>query len=407
MKLIYQGNLYESTFSQATEDKILATIKAAPRFKQSRENKIYRVGGIVRDKLLGVESKDVDYVVTNVAFDALKKALETISDKVISTDVGDDMQVIKAVIDGSEEPYDFAIPRTEVYGGSGRHSDVTAIGNPILSVEDDLSRRDLTINSIAYDIETHQLIDPFGGVNDIHNKVLRAVGNPVERFSEDPLRILRVIQFANRFGFSIEYETLEAIKQNVGMLDNITGERILEELKKAVTKGNNKSNSRLVEMLSETGIGKHVFGSSFDPISTEIVYGDRLLVNMILLFLNGGDFSRMKPSTEVSTAITLARNLEKGDPLKVMFKNEKYLPIIGEAFRSIGDPNLMNKVRKLDGVPLAAKDIAISSEYLMSLGYQGPTLGQIQKKIIEAIYNKEIQNTESSIKNYLDSLSTK
>ena len=128
---------------------------------------------------------------------------------------------------------------------------------------------------------------------------------------------------------------------------------------------------------------------------------------MILLFLNGGDFSRMKPSTEVSTAITLARNLEKGDPLKVMFKNERYLPIIGEAFRSIGDPNLMNKIRKLDGVPLAAKDIAISSEYLMSLGYRGPTLGQIQKKIIEAIYNKEIQNTESSIKNYLDSLSTK
>mgnify|MGYP001240602276 CR=1 FL=1 len=404
MKLIYQGKLYESVFSQETENKILNAIKSAKKYASNAENKLYRVGGSVRDELLGVESKDIDYLVTNVALDELKKALEPISDNIVSTNVGESMQVIKAVIDGSDEPYDFAIPRTEKYGGSGTHTDVIATGDPSIPVEEELGRRDLTINAIAYNVETHLLVDPFGGVHDIHNKLLKAVGNPNERFSEDPLRILRVLQFANRFGFDIEPSTMSAIKNNVALLDNITGERILEEFKKAFTKGNSKGNAKFIEMLIDTGIGTHVFGSGFDPVSVNIIYGDRWIVNMILLFINGGDFAKMKPSTDVSTAISLAKSLTKSDPLAVMFKNERYLPVIKDAFKSMGDETLINKLNSLEGVPLSTRDLSISSQFLMDNGYVGPRLGALQKNMINEIYLKHIRNDENDLKNYLDSL---
>lgn len=405
MKVIYKGLIYEAEFSPDTEKKILNTVKNAKKFDESKENKIYRVGGSVRDKILGgVDSKDIDYVVTNVSFEDLKKALSTISDKIVSTNVGDSMQVIKAYIDGSQEPYDISIPRTEIYGGSGHHKDLQAKGDPSLSVIDDLGRRDLTMNAIAYDIETHQLVDPFGGVSDIHNKVLKAVGDPAKRFNEDALRILRIIQFANRFGFTIEDNTMKAIKNNVNLLDTTTGERILGEFEKAFTKGNAKGNKTFVEILEDSGIGKHIFGENFDPIAVNIIYGDRTLVNMILLFLNGGNFERMKPSVELKTAITLARAIVDGDPLKVMFRNGRYLNVIKDAFKSIGDPTLIEKLDRLDGVPLEAKDLAISSDYLMNMGYSGPKLGAIQKTLIDQIYHKNIANSETAIKNYLDSL---
>lgn len=404
MKIIYQGKLYESVLSEKTENKILSTIKSAKKFNPALENKLYRVGGAVRDKMLGVESKDVDYLVTNVAFDDLKSSLETIADSIVSTNVGESMQVIKAIIDNSDEPFDFAIPRTEIYGGSGDHKDIKTFGDPSLSVRDDLARRDLTINAIAYDVETHQFVDPFGGVNDINNKVLRAVGNPDERFKEDLLRILRVLQFANRFGFSIEEKTMEAIKKNVPFLDAITGERILAEFEKAFVKSTKQGNVSFVNMLVDTGIGDQLFGEGFAPIETNLVYGDKWFTNMILLFINGGNYSRLKTANDISTAIQLARSLKTQDPLKVMFNNGRYLQYLKDAFKSMGDESLINKLNSLEGVPLAAKDLAISSQYLMDNGYVGPRLGSLQKNMINEIYLRHIKNDEADLKNYLDSL---
>ena len=268
MRFLYKNTIYEAVEAQETEKKILAAIKGAKKFDSTNENKLYRVGGVVRDEILGVKSKDVDYLVTNVAFEDLKKALEAISDKIVSTNVGESMQVIKAVIDGSEEPYDFAIPRTEVYGGSGKHDDLQAFGDPSLPVEADISRRDITFNAIAKDVETGEYIDPYGGIEDIKTGRIKAVRDPKERFAEDPLRMLRAIQFANRFGFEIDPVTLDAIKENVDLIDNITGERILEEFKKAFTKGKYESNSHFIDLLEKTGLGKHIFGNNFNPVKS-------------------------------------------------------------------------------------------------------------------------------------------
>ena len=152
----------------------------------------------------------------------------------------------------------------------------------------------------------------------------------------------------------------------------------------------------------DTGIGTHVFGEGFDPIVVDIIYGDKVMVNMILMFINGGEYEKLKPSSEIINAINLARRLVDQDPLKVMYKNKKYLQVMDDAFKTIGDSKLIEKIRSLEGVPLENKDLAVNSEYLMSLGYQGQKLGELQKAFINAIYNKEIANDEQELKSYLD-----
>lgn len=405
MKFLYKTTTYEAIeLSSTTEKKILSAVKNARKYDNSKENKLYRVGGVVRDEIFGAKSKDIDYLVTNVAFEDLKKALAAISDKIVSTGVGESMQVIKAVIDGSEEPYDFAIPRTEVYGGSGKHDDVQTFGDPSLPVEADLSRRDLSFNAIAKDVETGEYIDPFGGVEDIKQGRIKAVRDPKERFAEDPLRMLRAIQFANRFGFEIEPETLKAIRENVDLIDNITGERILEEFKKAFTKGKFQSNEKIVDLLTETGLGKHIFGQDFNPVKVPQAKGDKFVVNLILMFLNGGDYTKLKLPTEVSHAIMLARMLRTMDALNVMFKNRHYLQYMQDSAESMNNTEMLKKLESLNGVPLSNKELNISSQWLMDRGYQGRDLGNAQLALIVAIYEKKLKNETVELERYVEAL---
>jgi tRNA nucleotidyltransferase/poly(A) polymerase len=144
--------------------------------------KIYKVGGCVRDKILGVEPKDTDYVVTGASIqDMLDKGFKL---------VGKDFPVFIGK-DGEE----YALARKERKVSSGYHGFETEIHN--VTIEEDLFRRDLTINAIAEDLETGELIDPYGGVEDIHNKILKPVSL---HFREDPMRVLRAIRFYARFG---------------------------------------------------------------------------------------------------------------------------------------------------------------------------------------------------------------
>lgn len=393
--------------SPDTEKKILRAVKSAAPFDSAKPIKLYRVGGAVRDEVLGIPSKDVDYLVTNVSFDALRAALTPISDKVITTDVGDSMNVIKAVIDHSEEPYDFVIPRTEVYGGSGVHTDVTAFGDPSLPVEEDLSRRDLTINAIAKDVETGEYIDPFGGLEDIKNKSIRAVRDPEQRFAEDRLRMFRVIQFAVRLGFEIDPATLKAIRDNADKVDAVFGERILTELHKAFTKGAGAySNIRLVRLLKESGLGISLFGKDFDPIECGTVLGDKFATNMLLLFYRGGNYARLKPPTDITNAIDLLRKLRTQDALVVMFKNERYLQVLKDAVQSMRDAELLKKLESLEGVPLTAKDLQMSSQWLMAQGLTGRELGETQKALIQAIYERRVPNETSALQEYVQAMRT-
>lgn len=363
---------------------------------KSNGGHLYRVGGCVRDEINSTPSKDIDYLVTGLELSEIKSIVEQYGK---ANEVGKTFGIITVRI--KEFDYDFSMPRIEISNGD-KHCDFEVKLDKNITLIDDLGRLDFTIGAIAKDVETGEYVDPFGGVADIKAGRIRAVRDPKERFSEDPLRMLRAIQFAVRFGFKLEPETLHAIRDNISLIDHITGERILEELKKAFTKGKSESNESIVELLSETGLGVHIFGRDFAPIRVTKVHGDKFVVNMMLMFAKGGDFSKLKPSTEVATAITLGSKFMKEDAFSVMLKNRAYFPFVEGMVLSIGDSTLVSKLKSLEGVPLSAKELNIDSNWLMSVGYQGKALGDEQKRLMQAVYSKQITNSEPELRDFVE-----
>jgi putative nucleotidyltransferase with HDIG domain len=191
--------------------------------------RIYEVGGAVRDRFIpGRTVKDRDYLVTGVPYDRLTRILKAYGRVDL---VGRSFGVIKFTQHRKERSYtfDIALPRREYSTGLG-HKDFAVEFDPDIRVEDDLTRRDFTINAMAIALDTDDLIDPLGGKLDLDNRTLRMTSP--ESFTEDPLRMLRAVQFAARFEFEIEAQTLAAIRQNVGLIATVSQERIAEELNK-------------------------------------------------------------------------------------------------------------------------------------------------------------------------------
>ena len=181
--------------------------------------KIYLVGGAVRDQLLGLPVKEKDWVVVGSTPNEMRKNK--------FKQVGKDFPVFIHPKTGEE----YALARTERKSGHG-YTGFEFDTNPNVTLEEDLERRDLTINAIAQD-EDGTLIDPFNGQEDIKNKKLRHVS---DAFSEDPLRVLRIARFkANLQNFEVDPKTMDKVREviNSGELEYLTGERIWLELYKS------------------------------------------------------------------------------------------------------------------------------------------------------------------------------
>lgn len=187
--------------------------------------KYYMVGGYVRDKILGLPSKDVDFAVEAHSYEAMKQDL-------IAQGVRIYLETpAYFTIRGSHPDHggvDYVLCRKDGEYVDGRHPEWVLAG----TIFDDLARRDFTINAMALDIHTGIGIDPFGGTKDIQAKLIRAVGDPEVRFKEDALRILRAVRFSLRLGFSIEQETYKAMVSLADTVMKLPQERIREELNK-------------------------------------------------------------------------------------------------------------------------------------------------------------------------------
>jgi len=196
----------------------------------SVKGRVYEVGGAVRDKLLkiGVSSKDRDYLVTGIPYDELSKILRNYGRVDL---VGRSFGVIKftQVKHGRSHTFDITLPRREHSTGSG-HKEFDVSFDPFLRVEDDLVRRDFTINAMAVALDDNELIDPLDGRLDLKKRQLRMVY--AESFEDDPLRMLRAVQFAARFEFVIEPDTFEALRRHAPLIGSVSPERIAEELNK-------------------------------------------------------------------------------------------------------------------------------------------------------------------------------
>ena len=181
----------------------------------------YLVGGCVRDALLGLDGKDFDVEVFGIGYESLAKALSRWG----KTDsVGRSFGVVKLTT-GGEHSFDFTIPRRDSKIAPG-HKGFQVEFDPGITPTDAASRRDFTINSLMYDPRAKQLLDFFGGVSDLRNKVLRHTS---EAFMEDPLRVLRGMQFAARFDLETAPATIELCRKMKPAFSELAVERVREE----------------------------------------------------------------------------------------------------------------------------------------------------------------------------------
>ena len=201
--------------------------------------KSYLVGGSVRDSIMGKEPKEYD-----ITTDATPEDVQRIFKHTVPT--GIKHGTILVILDNMQ--VEVTTFRNDGKYTDGRHPDYVKYAK---TIEEDLPRRDLTINALAYDVLEDELIDMFNGVADIKNKTIRAVGNAYERFTEDGLRVMRAIRFATRFDFEIEKETFEAVCASTNMLYSISSERIRDEFNGILISDNP---FRGLELLRESGI---------------------------------------------------------------------------------------------------------------------------------------------------------
>ena len=210
----------------------------------------FLVGGCVRDLIIEREPKDWD-IATNAKPDEIQKIF---SDSVYENKFG-----TVGIKTGSKKPT-LEIVEVTTYRLEGKYTDKRHPDEirSAKTIEEDLSRRDFTINALALSIaegEKSKIIDPFAGQQDIENRIIRTVGEPEERFSEDALRLMRAVRFAVELDFNIEEKTAEAIKKQAGLLEIIAKERVRDELEKIIMIA---SAARGIELLEESGLLKYI-----------------------------------------------------------------------------------------------------------------------------------------------------
>ena len=216
----------------------------------SKGGKVYLVGGAIRDKLLGIENHDEDYCVTGISFEEFKELFPEAHVR------GKDFPVFD--INNKE----FAIARKERKIGIGHNSFSVEVDKKI-TIEEDLERRDITINAIAKEVLTDKIIDPFHGREDLKNKIIRAVSS---HFVEDPLRVYRVARFASQFDFKVEENTMQMMKLLKKELSSLAVERVYHELSKALL---TDKPSRFFDVLKESDVLDIHFKEIYDLIGAE------------------------------------------------------------------------------------------------------------------------------------------
>jgi poly(A) polymerase len=197
-------------------------MRLAERFREAG-HELYVVGGPVRDAFLGRTDGDLDFA-TDAEPDATLAIVEPVASSVWLQ--GARFGTVGAEVDGDH--IEITTFRTEKYQPSSRHPEVTFAAD----IETDLSRRDFTVNAMAVRLPERAAIDPYGGVEDLKARVLRTPIDPVDSFSDDPLRMLRAFRFASQLDFKIDPVALSAIKELKDELGNISAERIRDELSK-------------------------------------------------------------------------------------------------------------------------------------------------------------------------------
>ena len=367
---------------------------------------VFQVGGAVRDAILGTSSKDLDVLVTGLDEEELVDILTKFG-KI--DQVGKSFGVIKfkpTGFDKNDDPIDIALPRVEKSTGKG-HKDFVAVAGKKISLTTDLARRDFTINAIAKDLVTGKLIDPYDGQKDIKAKTIRMI-NPTA-FVEDPLRMLRAVQFAARLGFAIEPKTLEEIKKQADKIQSVSGERVKEELDKLFAKS--KKPSKGIKLLFDTGLAKHIFpelrSADYDAIdvldkSAKAAFYALLLEQLRSCKAAAAVKTKLKGDAKLVDSVEKALDGLENTPVtdKQIIKwqvtnGSEATKVLDQVLKAKGRKNTLTKrldSLKAAGVPLSLKDLAVDGNDLVKAGLQGKQIGNALQKLFNFVIDNPEQN---------------
>lgn len=365
---------------------------------ESAGHSAYIVGGCVRDAIM--KRKPFDFDITTSA--TTENMLEIFSSFHCLTH-GIKHGTVAVVFEND-------IVECTTYRIDGEYSDARHPDSVTFSshLKDDLSRRDFTVNALAYN-DTDGLIDLFGGTGDIEKKIIRAIGDPDKRFNEDALRIMRGLRFSATLGFSIEKSTGESMRKNSSLLSRVSSERITAEFEKMLTGKN-------IEYILEN------FG---DILST--VIPDLTLKNETVIQIKNCPaeydlrlFTMLRHESEPIRTLQNSRiMLKKSDrrTLESLFSMKKptcradikrLLGEFGEEnvekfLRAISDEFLLSELVSIleNGECYSIKQLCISGEELRTLGYRGREIGALQEKILEEIILGNIANTNEDVMHFL------
>jgi tRNA nucleotidyltransferase/poly(A) polymerase len=356
---------------------------------------IFLVGGAVRDFVKEVNPKDYD-LVTNALPNESKEILK---DFKVSDEQGKNFGVLRVYTKDEPEGYEVASYRRDISGGRDTKGDDQKVemGGDV-TIEDDCNRRDLTMNALFYDIKNKQIVDLVGGVEDIKKGIVRAVGNASQRFIEDRLRILRIFRFAARTGGKIDDKTSEAIikdnrLRNIGPKDDVSQERIWEEMKKAAKQA--KNYSEYLNFFNEFDMWSEVFPGAV--INTKIEESDSFISYIANLFKfdNISDLEKRmvieyKIEYDIASKVVFLINLLKLIPESAFDLYKQKIKCHCSTDLIVGwlDLNRIHKkifIRFIDYVP------SVSAEELMKQGFKGKALGDEIKRLEIEKFNELIQ----------------
>ncbi len=413
--------------------------------------KAYLVGGCVRDYFMNKTPNDYD-ICTN----ALPEECIKLFEKNIVSLSGLKHGTITVVYD--KVPYEITTFRTDGEYNDNRHPNKV---NFVTNINDDLLRRDFTINALAYNEETG-IVDIFNSENDIKNKIIRCVGNPDTRFKEDALRILRALRFSSQLGFKINNQTKASIYKNKELLKNISSERIAIEFNKLLT-GNNVYNVLneykdiiavfIPEIKDCFGFKQFTKHHCYD-VYTHIIKSVGLIENDLILRITMFFHDIAKPECFVYEKLSghfYCHQIPSAKMSKIILKRLKYSKkIIDSVYDLIlehdnryeANPKYIkkylnkfgtefffnqNKVRLADTLAqsdymrkekidliynviktgekiiaekncISIKDLNINGEDLINIGYkQGPEIGIILNEILEKIIDGGLSNTKEEL----------
>ena len=418
--------------------------------KLNKYGKGYIVGGAIRDILLGLKPKDVDFA-TNLSYEILKTLFSEYTPK----ETGKSFGVLRIRINDID--YEIAKFREDIYGKEEKVTFVDEIKN-------DLVRRDFTINAMAYN-ETEGIIDLYNGQKDIENKVINFVRNAEERIIEDPLRTLRAFRFMSKLNFSLSKNTIEAIKNQKSLLKNIPEERITIEFSKLLL-GENIKNT--LTLMKDTGVLEIIipeFKATYDfnqcnphhnldlfnhiinvvsrvPADLELRYSALLhdIAKPIVQTFDekgiahyktheivGADMARdilTRMKLPVKLINTVVEIIKKHMILYKDVTDKKFNKLLSE----MGYDNLLrliehsiadnssknNEVVSTENdfherlkravekqMQVTVNDLAINGNDLIELGFAGTEIGKVKGELLDKYLSEEIQNKKEEMLNYV------